>query len=244
VRRLLPDPAEVTVEDQYRGLAMGELATEGRPYVFANFAATADGRATISGRAGAIGSDTDTDVLMLLRAEADAVMIGAGTMRAERYGRMLPRDGLRERREEAGLPGDPLGILVTRTLDLPWDAGLFTGGHGRVVVYTSSDAEAPATETRVDVVRHEDTVDLGLMMSDLHERGVRALLTEGGPTVMAELTERRLVDELFLTIAPKLAGEPTGPTVLQGPLTEPRGLSLEWLLEEAGELYARYRISE
>jgi riboflavin-specific deaminase-like protein len=233
----------VSVEDQYSGLAMAELAPEDRPYVFANFAATADGRAAISGRAGPIGSDNDTAVLMLLRAEADAVMIGAGTMRAERYGRMLPRDGLRDRRQQAGLPPDPLGVLVTRSLDLPWDAGLFTCGHGSVVVYTSSEAEAPPTETPVDVVRHAETVDLGLMLSDLKERGVKALLTEGGPTVMAELVERRLVDELFLTIAPKLAGEPTAPTVLQGPLTDPRDLRLEWLLEEDGELFARYRLT-
>jgi riboflavin-specific deaminase-like protein len=244
VRRLLPDSAEIEVDEQYGALAMADLAPDGRPYVFANFAATVDGRATISGRSGPIGSDVDTRVLMLLRSVADAVMIGAGTMRAERYGRMVPDGDLRDRREAAGLARDPVAVLVTRTLDFPWEAGLFTSGEGSVVIYTSADSEAPETATPVDVVRHPETVDLAAMMADLRDRGIRALLTEGGPTILAELVEHRLVDELFLTIAPKLGGEPTAPTILEGPLTEPVAIDIEWLLEQDGELYARYRIRE
>ena len=69
-----------------------------------NFAATLDGRATIEGRSGPIGSDTDTAMLVGLRTRFDAVMIGAGTMRAERYGRLVSDPAKRERRERLGLP--------------------------------------------------------------------------------------------------------------------------------------------
>ena len=67
----------------------------------------------------------------MLRTQVDAVMIGAGTMRAECYGRLVPDPELRGLRERAeGLAHDPLAVIVTRTLDLPWECGLFSGGWG------------------------------------------------------------------------------------------------------------------
>ena len=71
-------------------------------------------------------------MLVGLRTRVDAVMIGAGTMRAERYGRVIGDPAKRERREREGLPPDPLMVIVSGRLDLPWDAPLFTEGDGRV----------------------------------------------------------------------------------------------------------------
>ena len=113
-----------------------------------NFAVTLDGRATIHGRSGAIGSDTDTEMLVGLRTKVDAVMIGAGTMRAERYGRVVPDPEKRARRERDGLPHDPLAVIVSGRLDLPWDATLFTDGGGRVLIFTASETQAPPDERR------------------------------------------------------------------------------------------------
>ena len=107
-----------------------------------NFALTLDGHATIAGRSGAIGSDVDTAMLVGLRTRVDAVMIGAGTMRAERYGRVIGDPAKRERREREGLPPDPLMVLVCGRLDLPWDAPLFTEGDGEVLICTASDGRA------------------------------------------------------------------------------------------------------
>src|ERR671930_4080 len=87
-----------------------DLAYADRPYVVLNFATTLDGRAAIEGRSGAIGSDTDTEMLQLLRTRVDAVMIGAGTMRAERYGRMVSDPEFRAFRERTGLAHDPLAV--------------------------------------------------------------------------------------------------------------------------------------
>ena len=82
-----------------------------------------------------------------LRTRFDAVMIGAGTMRAERYGRLVAEPEKRERRERLGLPHDPLMVIVSGRLDLPWDAPLFTDGGGRVLIFTASEAEPPETAT-------------------------------------------------------------------------------------------------
>jgi riboflavin biosynthesis pyrimidine reductase len=187
MRRLTPDPGETTVEEQLGSYRPWELPhPEGRPFVAMNFAATVDGRATIEGVSGSIGSETDTAMLVGLRGHFDAVMIGAGTMRAERY----------------------------------------SGLSKRLVVVESGP---------------EGRVDLPALLRDLREEGVRALLCEGGPTLHGALQAAGLVDELFLTIAPKLVGA-GAPAILEGGLAETIGLDLAWLLEEEGELFARWRV--
>ena len=185
MRRLLPDPGPTSVDEQLETYRPWEQEREGRPFVALNFAATLDGRATIGGVSGPIGSETDTAMLAGLRKRFDAVMIGAGTMRAERYA------------------------------DL----------DKRLVVVESNDGE-PA--------------DLVGLLGSLREEGVRALMCEGGPTLHASLQAGGLVDELFLTIAPKLVGG-EGPRIVEGPLPAVIGLELAWLLERDGELFARYR---
>ncbi|MCW2988135.1 MAG: bifunctional deaminase-reductase domain protein, partial [Solirubrobacterales bacterium] len=145
MRRLLPDPGSTTVEQQLETYRPWEQPHEDRPLVAMNFAATVDGRAAIAGVSGPIGSTADTAMLAGLRTRFDAVMIGAGTMRAERYGRLVADQEQRERREHVGLPHDPLMVIVSGRLDLPWDAPLFTAGAGRVLIFTASEAEPPDT---------------------------------------------------------------------------------------------------
>jgi riboflavin-specific deaminase-like protein len=242
MRRLIPDPGPTTVERQLDAYRPWEEPHEERPLVAINFAATVDGRATIAGVSGPIGSDADTAMLAGLRTRFDAVMIGAGTMRAERYGRVVPSQEKREQRERLGLPHDPLMVIVSGRLDLPWDAPLFSEG-GRVLIFTASEAEPPATETELRVVRHEGFVDIVEAMRHLRrERGVRALLCEGGPGLHGELQAAGFADDLFLTLAPKLSGG-EAPRILEGDLPGVAPLRLEWLLEEAGELFLRYKRS-
>jgi riboflavin biosynthesis pyrimidine reductase len=185
MRRLLPDPGPTTVEGQLDSYRPWEWAREERPFVAMNFAATVDGRATIDGRSGPIGSAADTEMLVGLRTRFDAVMIGAGTKRAEGY---------------AGLE-KPL-----------------------VVVESGPDG----------------WVDLTALLRAQREDGVRALLCEGGPTLHGQLQAAGLVDELFLTIAPKLSGG-AAPPILTGEIPSVVDLELAWLLEGDGELFARYR---
>jgi riboflavin-specific deaminase-like protein len=230
------------VRDQAASLDLISHTHEERPYVVTNFAVTLDGKATLHGRSGAIGSDTDTEMLVCLRTRVDAVMIGAGTMRAERYGRPLGDQAKRERRERSGLSQDPVLVIVSGRLDIPWDAPVFDDRQARVLIFTASEADAPETEARVRVVRHDGHVDLGAALAYLRdERGVRALLCEGGPLLHAQLIDAGLVDELFVTHAPKLAGG-EGPNLVTGLAELERPLELLWLLEDDGELFARYRV--
>ncbi len=246
MERLLPDPGSTTAAEQYSRLDLAALAPPERPYVVTNFALTLDGRATIGGRSGPIGDRTDSAVLHRLRTQVDAVMIGAGTMRAERYGRIVPDSDLRSHRERAEkLAPDPLAVIVSDTLDLPWDAGLFTSGFGQVLILTSSDADPPDVATDVNVERHEGRLDLARALATLHEeRGVRAVLCEGGPHLHANLVAAGLVDEMFVTLAPKLALN-EGPGLLEDGFGDRGAIELElvWLLAEGGELFARYRVS-
>jgi riboflavin-specific deaminase-like protein len=240
MRRLLPDPGPITVEQQLDAYRPWEHPHDERPFVAMNFAATVDGRATIGGVSGPIGSDADTAMLAGLRTRFDAVMIGAGTMRAERYGRLVSDPQKRERRERLGLPGDALMVIVSGRLDLPWDAPLFTDG-GRVLIFTASEAEPPEVATSLQVVRHGGFVNMVEALRHLRrEQGVRALLCEGGPGLHGELEGGGLVDELFLTIAPKLTGG-DAPRIVEGDLPGTVPLELAWLLERDGELFARYR---
>jgi riboflavin biosynthesis pyrimidine reductase len=240
MRRLLPDPGPTSVAEQLDAYRPWEEPREDRPFVAMNFVATVDGRATIGGVSGPIGSEVDTDLLVTLRTRFDALMIGAGTMRAERYGRPVVSQARREGRERLGLAHDPLMVIVSGSLELPWDAPLFTEGAGRVLVFTSSAAEPPQTDTTLEVVRHEERVDLAEALRHLRaELGIRCLLSEGGPRLHAEMQAGGMVDDLFLTTSPKLSGGPA-PRIVEGDLPEVAGLRLSWLLEREGELFARY----
>jgi riboflavin-specific deaminase-like protein len=240
MRRLIPDPGPTTVEEQLDSYRPWEDVREERPFVAMNFAVTVDGRASVGGVSGPIGSATDTAMLVGLRTCFDAVMIGAGTMRAERYGRPVSKPEKRERRERLGLSPDPLMVLISGRLDLPWDAPLFNEG-GRVLIFTASETEPPETASSLRVVRHEGAVDLVAAMEYLRgERGVRALLCEGGPRLHGQMQAAHLVDELFLTTAPMLSGG-DAPRILEGNLAGLEPFDLTWLLEEDGELFARYR---
>lgn len=239
---LYPENRSISLADQLAEFDPIAAAGPERPLLFTNFAVTVDGHATIDSRSGPIGSDTDTAMLMGLRTAAEAVLVGAGTIRAENYGRLLPGAEARALREERGLAPDPLAVVVSNRLELPWDAGLFASGAGEVLVFTGSDADPPATATPVRVVRHPGGVDLGAALGYLRaEEGIRALLSEGGPSLHGALLDAGLVDELFVTLGAKLGGG-AGPRMVEGLASGPLDLELRWLLQEGDELFARYAV--
>jgi riboflavin biosynthesis pyrimidine reductase len=220
-----------------------ERAPDGRPFVFANMVATADGRAAVEGRTEDLGAEADLELLLELRAIAEAVLIGSGTLRAEGYARLVGSAERRARRQAAGLPEDPIAVVISRRFDVPWEVGLFQAPEQPVVVYAGPGAgEPPATPAPVEVVRLDDPAPAAAL-ADLRARGVRALLCEGGPTLLRALVADDLVDELFLTIAPLLTGDPSEPAILAGArLPEPAELELVWTLRAGAELFLRYRL--
>ncbi len=213
------------------------------PYLACNFISTLDGRATLGGDTAELGFRTDGRALMRLRTFADAVMIGAGTLRVERYGRILPEPRLREYREQIDLPSEPLAVIVTETMELPWDAGLFADGHGEVLLATPSAAPPPSTETPVEVLRYPDGVEMKTLLGHLHrERNTQSVVCEGGPMVFNELVRDGLVDDLFLTQNPVLVGSGER-SLAHGELPSPVPAELVWALEAEGELFTRWRLA-
>jgi riboflavin biosynthesis pyrimidine reductase len=218
-------------------------ARDDRPFVYLNMVASVDGRAAIEGRAHALGSDTDTLLLTELRTLADAVLIGSETLRAEGYGTLVRNPERVARREAAGRPATPIAVLLSRSFDLPWDAGLFAAADQPVIVYTGADApQPPPVAAPLEVVRLPDPSPAAAL-AELRSRGARALLCEGGPTLNRALLAAGVVDELFLTLSPLLAGNKEAPRIVEGEdLPEPAQLALEWVLHHDGELYLRYGI--
>jgi riboflavin biosynthesis pyrimidine reductase len=243
--QLLPEPDAVEIGDQVARLRLADQAPSHRPYVVANFVASVDGRATFHGRSGQLGDDGDLAVFRALRREVDAVLAGTGTLRAEQYGRILKNPESRERRRRRGLSPEPLACMLTRRGDVPFDIPLFDEPEARVVVFTGVDVDASAVAAHVDVVRLPEAelsfaTALGRLRADYD---VRALLCEGGPSVLAALLREHVLDELFLTLAPKLTGGGVGPALTTGPeLPTPAQLELAGVLERAGSLFLRYRV--
>jgi riboflavin biosynthesis pyrimidine reductase len=218
-------------------------APEDRPFLYLNMVASADGRATFEGRTGGLGSEADTLLLTELRALADAVLVGTGTVRAEGYGRMVRNAERVARREAAGLAPTPAAVLISRSFDIPWGAGLFAAADQPVIVYTGEAGAPPDVAAPIEIVRLEDPTPAAAL-ADLRSRGVRSLLCEGGPTLNSALLEAGLVDELFLTMSPLLSGEPHALRIVEGDgLPGPAHLRLEWALRHGEELYLRYAVA-
>jgi riboflavin-specific deaminase-like protein len=234
----------VSAEEAYAALGLLEQAHPDRPYVVANMISSADGRATLDGHTQGISSDTDRILFHALRAQVDAVMVGTGTIAIERYGPLARRPEVRERRAALGLPETPLCVTASRSMELPVDTPLFQDPDSRVVVLTNSDRDPPPCRCRLTVERLPGVeLDLVAGAALLRERyGVRAMLMEGGPTLLAAMLDAGLVDELFLSISPLLVGGDE-PSLLEGTALERSvPLGLISLLEEESFLYVRYRI--
>ena len=231
-------------EVSYGELALGDRAPPDRPYVIANMIASADGRATVEGRSGALANETDREVFLDLRTQVDAVMAGPATIGNENYGPLIRSAERREGRRRRGLEEVPLAVTTTRSMELPVQAPLFQDPEARIVVITNSDREPPPCPARVVVERVAgEPLDLLEGMRRLRTaHGVRSVLLEGGPTVLGAMVSAAAVDELFLTLAPKLVsgGEPT---IVEGPaLDHGLDMNLVSVQRDASYLFLRFRL--
>jgi riboflavin-specific deaminase-like protein len=246
LRRILPDHRETTPFDATTGFEFAALAPPERPYIALNMVATADGAASLGGRTRELSDPTDRAIFHGLRTQVDCVMVGAGTVRTERYGRLARDAEARERRVEVGLDPDPLACIVSGRLALPADLPMLADTESRVVVMTGSDGDITGAAAKVDYLRASggDELLLAPLVARLRaEHGVRSVLCEGGPHLNRSLLAERLVDEVFLTLAPKLVGGAPETTIVAGaPPDEPLELELVSVHESAGGLYLRYRV--
>ena len=235
LRRLHPEPGDAEGDEAVAGLA-------GREVLAVNMVCSGDGRAAFEGRTAPLSDPADRELFHLLRAQADAILVGTGTLRAERYGRMIKDPARRAARAEAGLSPEPVAVTLTRSLGLPYAIPLFQEPEARIVVYTSSDREPEDCAAQLEVVRMDDPSPAAAL-ADLRARaGVRCVLCEGGPTLNGPLFASGVVDELFLTISPGLVGGRHPLTIVEGELPATVGLELTQVLEHESTLMLRYRV--
>lgn len=242
LRRLYPRPGTTTPADVFSGLDFGSRAPAGRPYVVLNMVTSLDGKATVEGKTRKLGGEADHQLFHQLRTQVDALMVGAGTVRMERYGRPVRGEELRAKRAEEGLAPDPLTVIVSGRLNLPADIPLLQDPQSRVLIATAAEHELTGTRAQIEYMRTGD--DLPLLLERLREeKNVRSVLCEGGPTLNSHLLAAAAADELFLSVSPKLAGGAAALTIVAGdPLPDPAEAELVWLLEGEGDLFSRWRI--
>ncbi|HEX4033959.1 MAG TPA: dihydrofolate reductase family protein [Solirubrobacteraceae bacterium] len=236
-RRLLPQPTQtLTAPEAVEGLrtaAVGE-----RPILALNMIASADGRIAVDGRSAPLSSAHDRALFHALRARSDAVMVAAGTVRAERYGPTIRNERTRAERAARGEPEQPIAVIVTRQVELDPQLPLLSDPDSHVVIVTASDRELARCAAQIEYIR-SDTLREALVELGARD-GVRRIICEGGPHLNASLASESLIDELFLSISPILVGG-SDATVLAGDLLdEPQRLELLMLLSNDDELYAHY----
>ena len=245
--RLYPlPPREVPAGEIYADLELPPPGRQdlSRPYVIINMVSSIDGKSTIWGRTAGLGDEADRQTMRNLRSKADAVMVGAGTLRSERISLGLdePADG-----------PQPLAVVATKTGDVPLESNLILHKSQQVLLLLPENLQVPRYESpRYESARWlrvpggpSGIMDLREALKRLkNEHAVDLLLVEGGPTLNHALASCGLADELFLTLAPKLLGGEgrNSATVLGGAPLPPEASSPKLLSGHlAGdELFLRY----
>lgn len=225
----------------------------GRPYVLVNMVMSADGKVVVEGNELGIGSDADRRLMRHLRANADVVLAGAGTLRATGTSPRLGDPALEAARRRRGKPPVPLAATLSASGNLPLDRAFFTAPDFEAVVYLSSPTgrtrQAVEQTGRRVVVLPEGDEAVPAMLRHLREQlGCQVLLCEGGPTLNAALFRAGAVDEYFVTVGPVIVGgrETLTPVAGARPFTRATLPALDLISAvpslETGEVYCRYRV--
>jgi riboflavin biosynthesis pyrimidine reductase len=210
-----------------------------RPRVAAAMVASADGRAAVDGRSGPLGNPADRALFRGLRFGVDALLVGTGTLRAERYAKVLDPEQIALRSAD-GRPRKPMVATIARALDVPADIGIFAEPDQRVAVYTEAEGEAPSHGAVVTTHRLEPASPRAVLEHLAAEHRVRAVLCEGGPSLLRAVVADGCLDDLFLTVAPLLVGGDEPLTVAGEALRPPAALRLEGTWRAGDHLFLHY----
>lgn len=220
------------------------LTDRDRTRVRMNFVESADGAVTLGGRSGALGGETDRALMQVLRAMADVIMVGAGTVRAEGYGGLLPGADEVEWRRSHDLEDQPALAVVSGGLHLDPGAPVFADAVRRPVLVTTDAAYRRRGSLFAHVadviVCGEIVVDLAALLDLFANRGWRQVLCEGGPYLFGALLGADLVDEVCVTVAPRFVGGDAGRIVRGAPEAD-RGFALAGVVtDDEGFAFLRY----
>lgn len=218
-----------------------------RPWTLANMVVSLDGATRRNGVSAGLSGPGDRLLFHVLRSVPDAIVVGSGTVRAERYGPVNLTAAARAWRRDRGRGQPPRLVVVSGSLDLGADLPLLDGPPPLVVTSEAAIAGHPdrfeALSGRAEVVAMgTETVNLAVMLAALRSQGVEVALFEGGPNLNAQLVTDGLLDELAVTISPVLAG-PVGDGVVGGAVPTDPALELVRVLEDEGMLLCRYLLA-
>jgi riboflavin biosynthesis pyrimidine reductase len=207
--------------------------------------ASIDGATAVDGRSGGLGGPGDKAVFRALRAVPDAILVGAATARAERYGPVRLDDAVQARRVARGQAPLPRLVLVSGRVDLDPEASMFRDAAEPPIVLTTgsgvADHRARFGERAELVAAGDDAVDPVRALAELRARQVEVVLAEGGPHLNGQLVAAGVVDEWCQSLAPLLAAGESARTA-HGPTPDaPLPMVLHRLLEHDGELFATWR---
>jgi 2,5-diamino-6-(ribosylamino)-4(3H)-pyrimidinone 5'-phosphate reductase len=250
LRRLYPPPAQDSVVENgiYGDLELPPPDSRLRPYVLINMVASVDGRSSVAGKASGIGGEADRRAMRALRSRVDAVMVGAGTLRAEKLNLGLDDPEARQ----------PLAVILAGSGPMPLAVRLAGAPQNTLLITPEDTPDLPTntspkemsvqTRARTETLRAPNSgpgrVDLRALLKTLRsDHGVERLLVEGGPSLNRALIDEDLADEIFLTIAPKLlSGDESAIVRGDSPAHEPRNLELLSVHSAGDELFLRYRL--
>lgn len=232
------DPVAIYANDQ-------RPTPNGRPWVMMNMIASLDGAIAIDDVSGGLGGPADFEVFRAIRAIPDAIIAGASTVIAENYGPALPSKQVQAQRVQRGQQATPPIVVLSRSLRVAPNARLFVDNPTRPIIYTDSHADpsrrAALSDVATVVTSGNAGVDITAALGDLHDRGMKTVLVEGGPTINAQFFALGLIDELCLTSSPMIVGG-DGPGILRAAQLSTQTLTLDRLLMADSMLFSRYLV--
>lgn len=241
LRRLYPTPASHELDDLYADLT---LPAPDQGWVSLCMVSSVDGAITVDGRSGGLGGPVDDMAFSRIRATNDVSLVGAGTIRNERYGPLRGTAARREARAARGLSPVPRLAIVSASGRLDPQLPVFTDPEHRPLLLVGSDADPDA------LARLDDRADIHTLpgawvagsdaIATLVGLGLKRIVCEGGPHLNDALLAADRVDEVFLTLAPKLIGG-VAPRMTAGTDEHARDLRLTSIYVHDDELVLRYR---
>lgn len=210
-------------------------------WVTGHMVAGLDGTARVGGRVGALSTATDQSLFRRMRQIADVVLVGAETVRREGYGPVRLSEAEQRARLDRGQTAVPPLAVVSGRLALDWSQSVFAQGNSLVITCETSDAgqRSEAARHAEVIVAGRDRVDPVIALTALAERGYQVVLCEGGPHWLGEVVAADRLDELCLSISPKIGGDDL-PVCMTPPGTSLVDFALRGAMTDEDALFLRY----
>lgn len=212
-----------------------------RPWVSTNMVMSLDGAYTVRGRSGGLSSTADHALFVAQRSLADVILVGASTVRQERYRRPTVHPDAAEIRERRQQAATPMLVIVSRSLSLPDDLPLLHDDGPPPVLAHPADADTSRAPDGLGLLECGATgVEIRTLLDVLHRRGARAVVCEGGPGLLGQMAATDRIDEYLLSLSPRLVGgHEVG--LLAGTTVPDVGFALHRVLRDGDHLMLSYR---